>query len=80
MDIERQMEINEGRHFKADERYFDKLDRAIDAAEVLIGELCREGVKVLYINVLSKEGKYTGKTKEGTRSDLISYLIRNKYV
>lgn len=80
MNIDRQLEILEARHLAADARHYDKLDRQIDAAELLIGELIREGKKVYYINILSRNGVPTGRTKEDTRSELISYLIRNKYV
>ncbi len=80
MHIERQLEINESRHFAAEARQYDKLDRQIDQAEQLIGELIRDGKTVRYINVLSKAGVLTGKTVEGTRAELISYMIRNRYV
>lgn len=82
MQIERRLEINESRHFRADDRYSDKLDAALDAIEQggLIGELCREGKQILYVNVLGKDGGFTGRTKEGTRDELVSYLMRNHYV
>ena len=73
MQIERQLEINEARHYRADDRYAAKIDRA----HALIGELCREGRAVYYINLrpLAK-----GKTKEGDFVTLSEYLIRNRYV
>lgn len=70
----------ERRRFAAEDRLIGKLDRLEPQAEALIGELCREGKTVYYINLTTRTGQYTGKTKEGSRSDLIAYLIRNKYV
>lgn len=70
MDIERQLEINAARHARADERYLDKVDRA----HALIGELCREGKTVYYINLRN------GKTREGQHAELSEFLIRNRYV
>lgn len=70
-------ELIEGREIrrcKYEARYVTKLDRQIDAADEMIGELCREGRQVFY--VCAKPGLY----REGTRSDLIAYLIRNRYV
>jgi hypothetical protein len=73
--IEHQLQINSNRRVRAEDRYLDKLD----AAETLIGELCREGKTVYYINIIGKNG-YTGKTREGSYADLLGYLIRNGYV
>lgn len=79
---ERRLEILEQRHVAADNRYLDKLDR--DEAKVrkagLIGELCREGKTVYYINLRDCKGNINGKTKEGDEFDLTKYLIRNGYV
>ena len=65
---------------KADDKAYDRLCRRYDAAEPLIGELCREGRQVFYINLRTRSGKMTGRIKEGPRGELISYLIRNRYV
>lgn len=70
MNIDRQLEINEARHYKADERYLDRVDKA----HALIGELMRDGQTVYYINLRN------GKIKEGKFFDLSDYLIRNRYV
>lgn len=70
----------ERRRFAAEERAFDRLDKQMDEAEPLIGELMREGKTVYYINLKDRNGRPTGKTKEGTRADLIAYLLRNHYV
>jgi hypothetical protein len=79
MNIERQLEINEARHFRADDRYFDKME-AVEKSN-LIGELIREGKTVYYVNILTKDGQFTGKTKESkSYGELSAYLIRNRYV
>jgi hypothetical protein len=70
MTIEQQMDRNEKRHYAADDRFMDKLDRAHE----LIGRLCREGNTVYYINLRN------GKTREGQPSELSDFLIRNRYV
>lgn len=81
MNFDRQLEINEARHHAADHRWLVKMDRLEKACEPLIGELCREGKTVYYVNQLSATGKYTGKTIERTNyHDLIDYLVRNHYV
>jgi hypothetical protein len=65
------------RRGKAEARAVDKLDAQLDAADALIGKLVREGRTVLYINLLPL---HRGKTLEGSRQELISYLIRNRYI
>lgn len=83
---ERRLEILEARHFRADDRYLDKMERADREIEKagMIGELCREGKPVFYINLMNRDGRLTGKTKEATGPlawyELRDYLIRNKYV
>lgn len=78
--MQRRLDQWEARRHRADERAIAILDRQIDAAERLIGTLCREGRTVLYINVQTRKGQPTGRTREGSRGDLIAYLIRNRYV
>ncbi len=71
--IDIQMDILDKRRERANDRYMDKLDRA----DALIGELCRDGKAIFYINLrpLSK-----GQTLEGKHHELTDYLIRNRYV
>jgi hypothetical protein len=76
MNIDRQLEINDIRRERANDRYLDR----IDAAQGLIGELCRDGRTVYYTNLRSRDGRLTGKTKEGSYADLLGYLVRNRYV
>lgn len=79
-DMQRRLDQWEARRHRADEKAITILDRKIDAAERLLGALCREGKTVLYINLQSRKGTPTGRTLEGSRTDLIAYLIRNRYV
>jgi hypothetical protein len=65
---------------KANDRAFDRLGRQIDEADQMIGELCREGKQVFYINLKTLSGRFTGKIKEGSCAELINYLINKHYV
>lgn len=75
------LENLEVRHHRADDRAIAKAERLEPKALELVGELCREGKTVYYINIKNSAGRNTGKTKESAnRWDLVEYLIRNKYV
>lgn len=70
-------ELMEGwqlRRMKADDRWLAKRERQERDAERMIGELCKEGKTVFYVYPVG------GKYREGTRSELIDFLIRNRYV
>lgn len=70
-------ELAEGRmlrRIKAEARAVDKMDRQLDEAEKHIGQLTRDGKTIYYVYPVG------GKYREGSRSDLISFLIRNRYV
>lgn len=64
-------------------RRMANMDRAIDAleirvarkesAETMIGTLIREGKEVFYIMPVG------GKYREGNRTDLVDFLVRNNY-
>ena len=73
-------EIMERKHItrmNRDDKTVDKIERLEAKALPLIGELCREGKTVYYVNC---HPLYKGKTREGTQADLLAFLIRNKYV
>jgi hypothetical protein len=73
--IEKELDAREKRRFKADERAYEKMERQMENCEYLIGELCREGKTVFYINTKG------GKIKEFvSRVEACDYLIRNGYV
>ncbi len=75
--FETQMRVNELRRFRAEERAVIRIDAAIDAVDALAGQLCREGKTVFYINQRNAAGQMNGKTIEGTRSDLLDFVMRN---
>ena len=66
---------------RAEDRAFDRLCQQYDKAEQLIGEICRDGKTVYYINQRSRDGRPTGRTIEATNhATLVDYAIRNRYV
>ncbi len=76
MTLDQQLNGNQNRRMANDARFLnnqDKMDRRRDHAETLIGELMRNGEKVLY--VWPQGGRY----REGTRRELIDFLIRNDH-
>jgi len=58
---------------KAEDRFLERREKREQAAERMIGELCREGETVYY--VCPQGGKY----REGSESELIAFLLRNNY-
>lgn len=79
MDIHQQLEARQSRRMAAEDRYLTRMEKREAQAEQLIGELCREGKTVYYINRRTDNGALMGKTREGTRSELIAFLLRNNY-
>lgn len=76
VSIEQQLEGNHNRRMANEARMlarWDDLSAREDAAEQMIGELIRAGKVVYY--VWPQGGKY----REGTRLDLVAFLIRNNY-
>jgi hypothetical protein len=65
---------------RRDAKAFERQVAREDAADRLVGELCREGKVIFYVNLRDRSGRLTGKTKEDTRLNLVAYLIRNRYV
>ncbi|WP_234053662.1 MULTISPECIES: hypothetical protein [unclassified Xanthobacter] len=82
--IEMQFEARDLRRLKAEDRYLSRLEMREAAAEPLVGELCRDGLIIPYINVRNAKGVPTGKTREFPGptgfGQAISFLIRNNYV
>lgn len=66
MNQEAQFNVNEKRRLAADDRYLDKIDAAFDR----IGELSSGKCYVYPVG---------GKYREGSRADLIAFLVRNNY-
>lgn len=86
-DFEKNLEAKQARRMHAEDRFLTRLEKREAAAEALVGELCKEGKTVYYINVLNKKGKYTGKIVEfadpfapSAFAEAIAYLLRNNYV
>ncbi|WP_368929292.1 hypothetical protein [Alcaligenes faecalis] len=73
MDIHRQLEASQKRRMASEARMLDRLERRETAADKQIGELMREGKTVYY--VWPQGGRY----REGTRTELIGFLLRNNY-
>ena len=73
MNIEQQLNAIQSRRMFAQDRYLSRIEAREDAAELMIGELCREGKPVLYVFPVG------GKYREGSRLGLVSFLIRNNY-
>lgn len=79
--IDELMDGRQLRRMKAEDRFLTRLEKQEAAAEALVGELCREGTTVYYINLKTRDGNFTGKTRESASSyELTDYLIRNHYV
>ena len=81
-DIQAQLDANHNRRMANQARIdYAMHDRRADEAEALIGELCKEGRRVFYINMKTAKGAFTGKIREfGSRFEASNYLIRNRYV
>lgn len=73
MDDHKQLEARQGRRMKAEARFPERTEKREQAAEQMIGELCRDGKTVYY--VWPQGGKY----REGSVSELIAFLLRNNY-
>lgn len=73
MDDHKQLEARQARRMKAEARFLERREKREQAAERMIGELCRDGKTVYY--VWPQGGKY----REGSVSELIAFLLRNNY-
>ena len=78
--IETEMNARISRRNSSEDRYISRIESKENAAESLIGEINRHGKTVSYINQIDRSGRFTGKTIEGSRINLVSYCIKNKYV
>jgi hypothetical protein len=71
MNTERHLEACQSRRMSAEDRYLARIETREIAAEAMIGELNSGRLYVYPVG---------GKYREGTRQELISFLIRNNYV
>lgn len=81
---EQMLEARDRRRGAAQDRFLTRLEKRERKAESLVGELCRDGLTIHYINERSKSGRLTGHTREFTGptgyGSAISFLLRNRYV
>lgn len=70
-DFEKNLEAKQARRMKAEDRFLARIEKREAAAEAMIGEL---NSGKLYVYPVG------GKYREGTRPELIDFLMRNNYV
>lgn len=73
MNDEAFMEARDAARCKADDKAYAKLSARMDAAEAMIGQLVREDRTVHYVYPVG------GRYREGSRMDMIDFLMRNHY-
>ena len=73
MNLHQQLAGNQNRRMANEARFLDSIDAREEAAEMMVGTLVRDGKEVRY--VWPKGGKY----REGTRLELIAFLVRRNY-
>ena len=71
--IEQQLDGRMRRRMASDNRFLARIEKREAAADAMIGELCKDGKQAFYVYPVG------GKYREGTRSELIAFLIRNNY-
>lgn len=70
MTIEQQLNAREARRLAAQDRFLARIEKREAEAEKMIGELSSGKCYVWPVG---------GKYREGTRSELVAFLIRNNY-
>lgn len=70
MNLYQELEARQNRRMAAEDRYLARMEKREDAAEQMIGELNSGRCYVWPVG---------GKYREGTRGELIAFLIRNNY-
>lgn len=68
--IDKFLDAKQARRMAAEDRYLARMERREAEAEKMIGELVSGKLYVYPVG---------GKYREGTRSELIAFLIRNNY-
>jgi len=71
MSIDQQLEARQSRRMAAQDRFLARIEKRELAAEQMIGELSSGRCYVW-----PQGGKY----REGSRADLVAFLVRNNYV
>ena len=81
MNIETQLNGNYNRRMANEAKFLNRVEKLEMKAAEKIGEIVRDGCEIYYINLLDRNGNFTGKIKEShSHTELTDYLIRNKYV
>lgn len=70
MNIDQQLDARQSRRMASQDRFLSRMEKREAAAEKMIGELNSGKCYVFPVG---------GKYREGTRDELIGFLIRNKY-
>lgn len=70
MNAYQQLEARQARRMAAEDRYLARIEKREAEAEKMIGELSSGKCYVFPVG---------GKYREGTRLELVSFLIRNNY-
>ena len=70
MNTYQQLEARQARRMAAEDRYLARIEKREAEAEKMIGELSSGKCYVFPVG---------GKYREGTRLELVSFLIRNNY-
>lgn len=71
MNIDQRLDASQARRMASDARYLARIEKREAAADKMIGELSSGKCYVWPVG---------GKYHEGSRADLIAFLIRNRYV
>lgn len=69
-NLYQQLEARQARRMAAEDRYLARIEKREAAAETMIGELSSGKCYVFPVG---------GKYREGTRGELVAFLIRNNY-
>lgn len=79
--VDELLEGRQLRRMKEEDRFLGRIERRVQQADELIGELCREGRTVFYINERRRDGSLNGKIREfAQRFVATDFLLRNHYV
>lgn len=70
MHIEQQLDARQARRMAAEDRFLARMEKREAKADAMIGELVSGKCYVFPVG---------GRYREGSRSDLIAFLLRNNY-
>jgi hypothetical protein len=81
---DRILAARQARRRAAEDRFLSRQERRSREAEALVGEICRDGQPVFYVNRRDRKGNLTGKVAEFPGrlgfGAAIGFLIQNNYV